>query len=33
MITHEFKLEELPEAFEKISENKLERYLKGLVTY
>jgi L-iditol 2-dehydrogenase len=33
MITHKFKLEELPEAFEKITENKLERYLKGLVTY
>jgi len=33
LISHEFKLEELPDAFEKISANKLDRYLKGLVVY
>lgn len=33
LISHKFKLEELPEAFEKISTNKLDKYLKGLVEY
>ncbi|MDQ1280602.1 MAG: hypothetical protein QG670_1865 [Thermoproteota archaeon] len=33
LITHKFKLEELPEAFRLISENKLESYLKGVVVY
>ncbi|MEM2094581.1 MAG: zinc-binding dehydrogenase [Candidatus Bathyarchaeia archaeon] len=31
LISHTFKLEELPDAFEKITTNKLERYLKGMV--
>jgi threonine dehydrogenase-like Zn-dependent dehydrogenase len=31
LYSHTFKLEELPEAFKKITENKLERYLKGIV--
>lgn len=31
LISHTFKLEELPEAFKQISENKLDRYLKGMV--
>ena len=33
LISHRFKLEELPDAFEKITNNKLDRYLKGLVVY
>ena len=33
LISHKFKLEELPDAFEKISTNKLDKYLKGLVEY
>jgi len=33
LISHRFKLEELPDAFEKINNNKLDRYLKGLVVY
>jgi len=31
LYSHKFKLEELPEAFKKITENKLEKYLKGMV--
>ena len=33
LISHTFKLEELPDAFEKITTNKLDKYVKGLVTY
>jgi len=33
LISHKFKLEELPDAFEKITTNKLDKYLKGLVVY
>jgi L-iditol 2-dehydrogenase len=33
LITHAFKLEELPEAFRRIAGNKLEGYLKGMVIY
>lgn len=33
LISHTFKLENLPDAFEKITTNKLDRYLKGLVVY
>lgn len=33
LITHTFKLDELPEAFKQISENKLDGYLKGVVVY
>ncbi|MDQ1281016.1 MAG: hypothetical protein QG670_2280 [Thermoproteota archaeon] len=31
LYSHTFKLEELPEAFKKITEGKLERYLKGMI--
>ena len=33
LISHHFTLEELPEAFAQITEGKLERYTKGMVTY
>jgi threonine dehydrogenase-like Zn-dependent dehydrogenase len=33
LISHTFALEELPDAFEKISEGKVDRYVKGMVTY
>jgi L-iditol 2-dehydrogenase len=33
LVSHTFKLEELPEAFENIASNKLDRYLKGMVLF
>ena len=33
LISHTFRLEELPETFEKITTNKIDRYLKGIVVY
>ena len=33
LVSHTFKLEELPEAFENITSNKLDRYLKGMVVF
>jgi 2-desacetyl-2-hydroxyethyl bacteriochlorophyllide A dehydrogenase len=33
LISHHFTLEDLPEAFAQITEGKLERYIKGMVTY
>lgn len=33
LVSHTFRLEELPEAFKQITENRLDRYLKGMVIY
>jgi len=33
LVSHKFKLEKLPEAFKRMTENKLQRYLKGMVVY